>query len=55
MARACYEAHHPVALRREGDALADLCVAFTGADPRPALLEGTAALPAARARHHRSN
>jgi 4-hydroxybenzoyl-CoA reductase subunit beta len=33
-----------VALRREGDALADLRVAFTGTNPRPVLLEGTAAL-----------
>jgi 4-hydroxybenzoyl-CoA reductase subunit beta len=30
-----------VALRREGDALADLRVAFTGTNPRPVLLEGT--------------
>ena len=33
-----------VALRREGDALADLRVAFTGTNPRPVLLEGTDAL-----------
>jgi 4-hydroxybenzoyl-CoA reductase subunit beta len=33
-----------VALRREGDVLADLRVAFTGTNPRPVLLEGTAAL-----------
>jgi 4-hydroxybenzoyl-CoA reductase subunit beta len=33
-----------VALRREGDALADLRVAFTGTNPRPVLLEGTTAL-----------
>jgi hypothetical protein len=33
-----------VALRREGDALAELRVAFTGTNPRPVLLEGTAAL-----------
>jgi 4-hydroxybenzoyl-CoA reductase subunit beta len=33
-----------VALRREGDALADLRVAFTGTNPRPVLLERTAAL-----------
>ena len=31
-----------VALRREGDTLADLRVAFTGTNPRPVLLEGTA-------------
>lgn len=30
-----------VALRREGDALADLRVAITGTNPRPVLLEGT--------------
>jgi 4-hydroxybenzoyl-CoA reductase subunit beta len=30
-----------VALRREGDVLADLRVAFTGTNPRPVLLEGT--------------
>jgi 4-hydroxybenzoyl-CoA reductase subunit beta len=30
-----------VALRREGDALADLRVAVTGTNPRPVLLEGT--------------
>lgn len=30
-----------VALRREGDALADLRVAFTGTNPRPVLLTGT--------------
>src|SRR5581483_4667802 len=33
-----------VALRREGDTLADLRVAFTGTNPRPVLLNGTAAL-----------
>ena len=33
-----------VALRREGDALAELRVAFTGTNPRPVLLEGTRAL-----------
>jgi 4-hydroxybenzoyl-CoA reductase subunit beta len=33
-----------VALRREGDTLVDLRVAFTGTNPRPVLLEGTAAL-----------
>ena len=33
-----------VALRRERDALADLRVAFTGTNPRPVLLEGTAEL-----------
>jgi 4-hydroxybenzoyl-CoA reductase subunit beta len=33
-----------VALRREGDTLAELRVAFTGTNPRPVLLEGTAAL-----------
>ena len=33
-----------VALRREGDTLADLRVAFTGTNPRPVLLEGTAGL-----------
>jgi 4-hydroxybenzoyl-CoA reductase subunit beta len=33
-----------VALRREGDALADLRVAFTGTNPRPVRLAGTAAL-----------
>ena len=33
-----------VALRREGDALAELRVAFTGTNPRPVLLQGTAAL-----------
>ena len=33
-----------VALRREGDALADLRVAFTGTNPRPVLLQGTADL-----------
>jgi len=30
-----------VALRRDGDALADLRVAFTGTNPRPVLLQGT--------------
>jgi 4-hydroxybenzoyl-CoA reductase subunit beta len=33
-----------VALRRDGDALSDLRVAFTGTNPRPVLLEGTAGL-----------
>src|SRR5207245_633909 len=33
-----------VALRREGDTLADLRVAFTGTNPRPVLLRGTAEL-----------
>jgi 4-hydroxybenzoyl-CoA reductase subunit beta len=33
-----------VALRRDGDTLADLRVAFTGTNSRPVLLEGTAAL-----------
>jgi 4-hydroxybenzoyl-CoA reductase subunit beta len=33
-----------VALRRDGDVLADLRVAFTGTNPRPVLLEGTEAL-----------
>jgi len=33
-----------VALRRDGDTLADLRVAFTGTNPRPVLLEGTGAL-----------
>jgi 4-hydroxybenzoyl-CoA reductase subunit beta len=33
-----------VALRREGDTLADLRIAFTGTNPRPVLLEGTDAL-----------
>lgn len=33
-----------VALKREGDKLADLRVAFTGTNPRPVLLEGTGAL-----------
>jgi 4-hydroxybenzoyl-CoA reductase subunit beta len=33
-----------VALRRDGDTLADLHVAFTGTNPRPVLLEGTATL-----------
>lgn len=32
------------ALRREGDTLADLRVAVTGTNPRPVLIEGTAAL-----------
>ena len=31
-----------VALRRDGDTLADLRVAITGTNPRPVLLEGTA-------------
>jgi 4-hydroxybenzoyl-CoA reductase subunit beta len=33
-----------VALRREGDILVELRVAFTGTNPRPVLLEGTGAL-----------
>jgi 4-hydroxybenzoyl-CoA reductase subunit beta len=33
-----------VALRREGDRLADLRVGITGTNPRPVLLDGTAAL-----------
>jgi 4-hydroxybenzoyl-CoA reductase subunit beta len=33
-----------VALKRAGDMLADLRVAFTGTNPRPVLLDGTAAL-----------
>jgi len=33
-----------VALKREGDKLVDLRVAFTGTNPRPVLLEGTAKL-----------
>jgi 4-hydroxybenzoyl-CoA reductase subunit beta len=33
-----------VALRREGETLADLRVAFTGTNPRPVRLAGTAAL-----------
>jgi len=33
-----------VALRREGDALTELRVAFTGTNPRPVLLQGTADL-----------
>jgi 4-hydroxybenzoyl-CoA reductase subunit beta len=33
-----------VALRRDGDALVELRVAFTGTNPRPVLLEGTHAL-----------
>jgi 4-hydroxybenzoyl-CoA reductase subunit beta len=33
-----------VALRRDGDTLADLHVAFTGTNPRPVLLDGTIAL-----------
>ena len=33
-----------VALRRDGDTLTDLRVAFTGTNPRPVLLSGTAAL-----------
>jgi 4-hydroxybenzoyl-CoA reductase subunit beta len=33
-----------VALRRDGDSLVDLRVAVTGTNPRPVLLEGTAAL-----------
>jgi len=30
-----------VALRRDGDTLADLRIAITGTNPRPVLLEGT--------------
>jgi 4-hydroxybenzoyl-CoA reductase subunit beta len=33
-----------VALRREGDVLSELRLAFTGTNPRPVLLEGTSAL-----------
>ena len=33
-----------VALRREGDVLTELRVAFTGTNPRPVLIEGTNAL-----------
>jgi 4-hydroxybenzoyl-CoA reductase subunit beta len=33
-----------VALRREGEILAELRIAFTGTNPRPVLLEGTSAL-----------
>ena len=33
-----------VALKREGDRLADLRIAFTGTNPRPVLLDGTEAL-----------
>jgi 4-hydroxybenzoyl-CoA reductase subunit beta len=33
-----------VALRRDGDTLTDLRIAFTGTNPRPVLLAGTAAL-----------
>jgi 4-hydroxybenzoyl-CoA reductase subunit beta len=33
-----------VALRRDGEKLVDLRVAFTGINPRPVLLEGTAGL-----------
>jgi 4-hydroxybenzoyl-CoA reductase subunit beta len=33
-----------VALRRDGDSLADLRIAITGTNPRPVLLEGTLAL-----------
>ena len=36
-----------MALRRDGDTLADLRVAFTGTNPRPVLLEGTARRSAA--------
>ena len=42
-----------VALRRDGDTLADLRVAFTGTNPRPVLLEGTAALCGGAARRAR--
>ena len=37
-----------VALKRGGDKLTDLRVAFTGTNPRPVLLEGTAALTGGR-------
>jgi 4-hydroxybenzoyl-CoA reductase subunit beta len=37
-----------VALRREGNSLADLRIAFTGTNPRPVLLEGTASLTGGR-------
>jgi 4-hydroxybenzoyl-CoA reductase subunit beta len=37
-----------VALRRDGDTLADLRVAFTGTNPRPVLLAGTADLTGGR-------
>ena len=39
-----------VALRRDGDMLADLRVAFTGTNPRPVLLDGTANLCGGAAR-----
>ena len=37
-----------VALRRDGEVLADLRVAFTGTNPRPVLLEGTTSLSGGR-------
>ena len=43
-----------VALRREGDALADLRVAITGTNPRPVLLEGTDSAVRRRARRARA-
>ena len=43
-----------VALRRDGDTLADLRVAFTGTNPRPVLLEGTARVVRRRARRARA-
>ena len=42
-----------VALRRDGDTLADLRVAFTGTNPRPVLLEGTDKLCGGAARRAR--
>ena len=42
-----------VALKRDGDTLADLRVAFTGTNPRPVLLEGTAELVRRHARRAR--
>ena len=42
-----------VALRRDGDTLADLRVAFTGTNPRPVLLEGTDTLCGGAARRAR--
>ena len=44
-----------VALRREGDVLADLRVAFTGTNPRPVLLDGTAELCGGAARRARAS
>ena len=43
-----------VALRRDGDKLTDLRVAFTGTNPRPVRLAGTAALVRRRARRWRA-